>query len=294
VGEGSIGAVIAWERGLGAVATPVGAALGGVLYGAFGATPALLAAAGAFVVLWGAVQAIRTRRHVTAEAIAGGRPGTVSGRVLAGVAVLRADAVIWPTVLALLPMVVMVEGINAVEVFLARDTLGATPAQYGLGELAAGVGGVLGAALAGRLRGDRARARATLAGVALACGALAVAGGSPSFWFYLAVMVGVAGAVGVGNAANGALVVTRTPDAQRGTVGAALNGLARTCSVVALALGGVLGTVASPRAVFIAGGLAGMLAVLALGWRSLRAAARESGTPVTHPVHAPTAPEPTT
>jgi MFS family permease len=275
VGEDSIGAVIAWQRGLGAVATPIGAALGGVLYGVCGATPALLIAAGAFAVLWVAVQAIRTRRHLAAEAPAGGRATVVSGHVLAGVSVLRTDAVIWPTILALLPMIVMVEGVNAVEVFLARDTLGATPAQYGLGELAAGVGGVLGAALAGRLRGVRARARGTIGGFAVACGALAVAGGAPSFWFFLTVLVGVSVAAGVGNAANGALVVTRTPDAQRGAVGAALNGLARACGVVALAMGGLLGTLASPRTMFVVGGVAGMLAVLALGWRSLRAASRE-------------------
>ena len=273
VGEEAIGVVIAWERGLGAAATPVGAALGGALYGAFGARPALFTAAGAFTVLWVAVQAIRTRRHVAAESSVAGR--VRSGSVLAGISVLRADAVIWPMILALLPMIIMVEGINAVEVFLARDTLGATPAQYGLGELAAGVGGVLGAALAGRLRGVQSRARAAIGGFALACGALAVAGGASSFWFFLGVLVGVSAAAGLGNAANGALVVTRTPDAQRGTVGAALNGLARACGVLALALGGLLGTLASPRTVFIVGGLAGMCIVLALGWRSLSAAARE-------------------
>lgn len=280
VGDENVGRVIAWQQGLGAVAAPIGAAAGGVLFGAFGATPALLGAAGAFALLWIAVQAIRTRRHLAVEVQ---RPTAerTSARLLAGVAVLRRDALVWPTFLALLPMVVMVEGVNAVEVFLARDTLGATPAQYGLGELAAGVGGVLGAALAGRLSGDRAWVRGTIGGFAVTCGALAVAGASPSFWFYLVLMVVVAGAAGVGNASNGALVVTRTPDDQRGTVGAALSGVARTGSVLALALGGLLGTLASPRAVFIGGGILGMVVVLALGWRAIRAAAAEPTPEVT-------------
>lgn len=272
VGEEHVGAAIAWQQGLGAVAAPVGAALGGILFGAYGAAPALLAAAGAFVALWLAVQAIRTRRHLA------GQPPTSSpgsSRLLAGVALLRADRVVWPTFLALLPMVVMVEGVNAVEVFLARDTLGATPAQYGLGELAAGAGGVLGAAVAGRLSGGRAWVRGTIGGFAVACGALAVAGAAPSFWVYLVLMVVVAGAAGVGNAANGALLMTRTPDAQRGTVAAALNGIARTGSVLALGIGGLVGTLASPRTVFIVGGLAGMVAVTAFGISSLRAARRE-------------------
>lgn len=276
VGEDSVGSAIAWQQGLGAVAAPIGAALGGVLYGAVGATPALLAAACMFGALGCLVPAIRTRRHVAAEATTGGpaRPA-VSSRILDGLAILRHDRVVWPTFLALMPMIVMVEGINAVEVFLARDTLGATPAQYGLGEMAAGVGGVLGAAVAGRLSGDRQWVHGTIGGFAVACGAIAAAGAAPSFWVYLTIMVLVAGAAGVGNASNGALVVTRTPDAQRGTVGAALNGIARTGSIVALALGGVVGTLASPRAVFVVGGLLGLVAVLACGRPALRASARE-------------------
>lgn len=284
VGQDGIGSVIAWQQGLGAVAAPIGAALGGILYGRYGAAPALLAAAGGFAVLLVVVQLVRTRRHVSAESRAASTtaPHVTSG-VLAGVAVLRTDRIVWPVFLALLPMVVMVEGVNAVEVFLARDTLGATPAQYGLGELAAGVGGVLGSALAARLSGSLAWVRGTIGGFAVACAALALAGGAPSFWFYLAVMVVVAGAAGVGNAANGALLMTRTRDEQRGTVAATLNGIARIGSVVALGLGGLLGTLVSPRAIFIGGGLLGMAVILALGWRALDAATAESREPVAEP-----------
>lgn len=279
VGEELVGSAIAWQQGLGAVAAPIGAALGGLLFGAFGATPALLAAAGAFALLGCAVPAIRTRRHVSAERAATSSSPAMSSRILEGVAILRRDRVVWPTFLALMPMIVMVEGVNAVEVFLARDTLGATPAQYGLGELAAGAGGVLGAAVAGRLAGDRQWVRGTIGGFALACGAIAAAGAAPSFWVYLAIMVVVAGAAGVGNASNGALVVTRTPDAQRGTVGAALNGIARTGSIVALGLGGLVGAIASPRAVFVVGGLLGLVAVLAFGRSALLATAATRGAP---------------
>lgn len=281
VGESSIGTAIAWQQGLGAIAAPIGAALGGVLYGSAGATPALLVAAGAFAALGVAVQGIRTRRHVAAETqdVVGPARPAVSSRILEGVTILRRDRVVWPTFLALLPMVVMVEGINAVEVFLVRDTLGATPAQYGLGELAAGVGGVVGAALAGRLSGDRAWVRGTIGGFAIACAAIAAAGSAPSFWAYLAIMVVVAAAAGVGNASNGALIITRTPDAQRGTVAAALSGIARTASIVALGLGGLVGTLASPRVVFVVGGLLGLVAVLGFGWSALRVSRDEATAP---------------
>ncbi len=272
VGAEAIGPAIAWQQGLGSVAAPIGAALGGLLYGADGATPALLCAAGLFGVLWLTLPAIRTRRHVAAEAAPTDSPTapTVSSGILAGVALLRRDAIVWPTFLALLPMVVLVEGVNAVEVFLARDTLGASPQQYGLGELAAGIGGVVGAALAGRLTGERAWVRGTILGFAAACLALATAGTAPSFWLYLALMVAVAAAAGIGNASNGALLMTRTADAHRGTVGATLNGIARTGSVIALGLGGLVGTLASPRTVFIVGGALGAVAVLACGWSALR------------------------
>lgn len=316
VGEGSVGQVIAWQQGLGAVAAPIGAAAGGVIYGSSGATPALLGAAGAFGVLWLATWAIRTRRHLSKEMIAASEtisaaetapaagagqalgaasspagdgqpsgdddvpaPGTAH-RLLPGLAILRHDAIVWPVFLALLPMVVVLEGVNAVEVFLARDVLDATPAQYGLGEFAAGAGGVLGALIAGRLRGDRSWVRGTIYGFALASAMVALAGAAPSFWVYLGLMVGVSGAAGVANAANGALVVTRTADAQRGAVGATLAGLSRTGSVLALALGGLVGTIASPRTVFICGGLAGMCVVLAIGWRAIRASSRSAPEPV--------------
>lgn len=291
VGESAVGQVIAWQQGLGAAAAPVGAALGGIIYDGAGAAPALLGAAVAFAVLWLAALAIRTRRHIgaTSQTAAGSATAGSAGRGRraageAGFAIVRRDAVVWPTVMALLPMVVVIEGVNAVEVFLARDVLGASPAQYGLGELAAGIGGVAGAAIAGRLVSTLARARGTIYGFAAACGGVALAGGAPSFWVYLAVMSAIAAAAGVANAANGALVITRTPDAQRGAVGAALAGLARTGSVVALAVGGLVGTLVSPRTVFLAGGAAGLMIVLALGSRAVRAARRETAT---EPAHVP-------
>lgn len=274
VGEQQVGQAIAWQQGLGAVAAPLGAAAGGVLFGLGGATPVLLVAAAAFTVLWLVVPLIRTRRHVAAENRERHQPPTTSSGVLAGLALLRRDALVWPTILALLPMIVVVEGVNAVEVFLVRDALGATPAQYGLGELAARIGGVVGAALAAGLAGNRAWVRGTIAGFAVACLGLALAGAAPSWWVYLAAIVVVSGAAGVGNACNGALVVTRTPEAQRGTVGATLAGIARTGSVLALALGGLVGMLASPRAVFIGGGVLGAVLVVGLGLRALAAARR--------------------
>jgi MFS family permease len=193
--------------------------------------------------------------------------------VLDGQRVLRADALLWPLICVLLPFILIVEGVNVVEVFLVRDSLGASPAEYGLSEVAFGVGAVLGSAVAGRLEGDRRRAWAVLAGLGLMCVAIAGTGAAPSFAVYLGLAVLVGGLNTIGNAASGALMMTRTPEEQRGRVSAALNGCARLCSTVALLAGGVVGTALGPRPTFVLGGTLGA-AVVGAGALWLRARTR--------------------
>lgn len=184
-----------------------------------------------------------------------------------GVRIVRADALVWPLFVGMLVMIVLVEGVNTGEVFLARDVLGASPAQYGLGEVASGIGGVIGAALAGRLAGDRAQALGTLVGFGAGCAAILAAGLAPNFWIYLGLVVALAAAAGVGNAASGALIMRRTPDADRGKVQAGLSGLARSATLIALALGGTAVTLAGPRLAFVLAGVGGLLAVGVVWWR---------------------------
>lgn len=68
---------------------------------------------------------------------------------------------------------------------------------------------------------------------------------------------GASATFGLGNATFGAVLTTRTPDAERGRVYAALGGLARTARLAALALGSVAGTLLGPRLTFVAGGVLG-------------------------------------
>ena len=46
-----------------------------------------------------------------------------------------------------IPLIIVLEGVNVVEVFLVRDNLGASPTAYGLLEACFGAGAVTGAAL---------------------------------------------------------------------------------------------------------------------------------------------------
>jgi MFS family permease len=63
-------------------------------------------------------------------------------------------------------------------------------------------------------------------------------------------------------------VLTRTPEANRGRVVAAFMGLARAGSVTALALGGLLTSVFSPRSALLLAGAAALLAAAATAVRT--------------------------
>ncbi|HJQ00007.1 MAG TPA: MFS transporter, partial [Jatrophihabitans sp.] len=73
---------------------------------------------------------------------------------------------------------------------------------------------------------------------------------------------------GMLSVAIGAVVGIRSPEAARGRVSAAVNGLSRTGQLGALLLGGLLAAMLNPRAVFVLGGCLGVLVVLTIG-RSL-------------------------
>jgi MFS family permease len=86
----------------------------------------------------------------------------------------------------------------------------------------------------------------------------------------------VAGAIvcgfgsGMLNAGTSTLVVTRSAEAIRGRVNAALMGTVRGCSLVALLLGGLLGAVLGARSTFVACGVACAVAAVAASFLVVR------------------------
>jgi MFS family permease len=259
-GDALIGKAVAWQQGLNAVAAPTGMAVGGLLVSLGDIRWTFVVDAATFGALLFAGLFLRTRRNGLDERAAApvAADGVIQPRWSDGLAALRSDLVLWPLFLALMPMVLLVEGINPAEIFLARDELGASALQYGLTDVFAGTGAVVGSFLAGRRSGERFWVRGTTTGFSVACAAIVGAGLMHSFWPYAAIMLVVAAGAGVGNACIGALVMTRTPDADRGKVQAALNAVARAFSLSALALGGAAIGVVGPRLVFVAGGLGGI------------------------------------
>jgi MFS family permease len=83
-------------------------------------------------------------------------------------------------------------------------------------------------------------------------------------------------AFGTGNAATGALLMSRTTDAQRGRVSAALNGLARTASLIALGLGGMSNVLLGARWTFVVAGIAGAITMAVAGFAVVRAQRAEA------------------
>ena len=74
---------------------------------------------------------------------------------------------------------------------------------------------------------------------------------------------------GAANAAIGPLYVLRPAEADRGKVLASINGVSRAGSILALGLGGLVGSWLGPRVTFVGGGVLALLVVAALA-RALR------------------------
>ncbi len=262
VREGAAGRVVALQHALRGVAGPLGAGAGGVLVQWRGPSAALALDAATFLALAVAASALpRAARTagVSRPAVTGsgrGWTGTLLPRD--GTSALRADPVLGVLVLALLPLVVTLESVNVVEVFLVRDVLGASAAQFGMAEAVHGGAAVVGAVLSAAATTRTARVRAVLAALGLIAAAQVGQGLAPGFLVFLGVGAGVGLLLGVVNALVMALLLDELDPGCRGSVVALVSGLSRGASALALALGGAVGTFAGPRAAYVVAGVAGL------------------------------------
>ncbi len=136
-----------------------------------------------------------------------------------------------------------------------------------------GVGALSGALLGGRLRGQLPLARAFAAAATALAAGLAAMAAVPNVAVALPVAFAVGAANGALNVALGSLVMSRPAPEARGRVGAVLNGVASGTQLGAYALGGLLAAALTPREIFAAAGLSGLLGPLVFGRRLVRAAA---------------------
>jgi len=167
--------------------------------------------------------------------------------------ILKRDRLIWLIFGWMIPFIIVLEGVNVVEVFLIRDDLGGSATTYGLLEAFFGAGAVAGSWAAGRLSTDTARVRAVLVGLAGTALSVGFVGLSPTV-AVLAVCLVLLGAFNGGaSAAIGPLYVLRPAEVDRGKVLAAISGVSRAGSILALGLGGLVGSWIGPRVTFVGG-----------------------------------------
>ncbi len=248
------------------VAMVAGPTLGGLLYGRFGLRLPLFVDAASFLAITAAGVVVRTRRRVTAD------PAGVKPRLRDGVILLASDQLLAALTVLLVAFVFVGEVTNVVEVFLVRETLGNSALVYGLLGTTWVAGMLVGAVVAGRFEGERRLSRSVLVG----CGLLGVimlgvaAVPSVGWLFWLFALGGLGN--GLINVCAGTLLTLRTPEAVRGRVFSAVNGVTRGAGVGALAAGGLLSSLFTPRQVFAGVGVAVLLVLLAC-WPALRSAA---------------------
>ena len=266
VGDENLAAAMGRVQAAQTLAFIAAPALAGVLTGWLGSGSALLLDAATFLAVCAAALTMRTRRRPASN------PAQDRARATEGLRFLRRDPVVAPLVACLAVFALLGLMVTVVEVFLVRDTLGASSSWYGA-LLAAWAGGlVLGALGAGRASSTVLRVRwfvtaAVVLNVALAGFALAR---TPWQLVPVSVLGGIAN--GVINVTAGAVVMTRAPEAIRGRVAAALGAVASAAGFVSLLVGGALATVLDPRAVFALSGVLAAISVLATGRRAVRAA----------------------
>jgi MFS family permease len=140
---------------------------------------------------------------------------------------------------------------------------------------------VAGSVAVGRVTSDRGRTRAVLWGLGVTAAMVVAQGVAPAYWCYLVFGAVLGGTNSLCNGSLGALMMTRTTDADRGKVGSAMNGISRFFSITALMLGGLVGSLVGPRTTFVIGGVAGMLVIAAAAvWLRRRAVRDPAPVPV--------------
>jgi MFS family permease len=285
VGPELVGRAVGLQQSLASVSGLAGAAIGGVLYDLVGYTQTMLIDTATFVVLVIASALVQTRRGRRRDARTGlADTGNAGGERVnsakGGVSIIRGDELLRVVVPALCLFVLSIEAINVVEVFLVRDDLGGTAADYGLISAAFMLGQIVGPLVAGRARDDRVRVVGTTAAATLIGVAIAAIGLSPELWivYPLYAIAGVGG--GAINGYLSTLVLTRSAERERGRVLAVVVGGSHGCSVLSMVLGGLVGQLLGARTTFvICGALSGLVALIVLRARSA-AGTRVSPTPI--------------
>lgn len=196
------------------------------------------------------------------------RPAQVSRRdlraVLDGIQFIRHEQPLAGAFLADLAFTVLALPV-ALFPAINAERFGGDPRTLGLLMTAVGAGGLVGAVLSGPLRHVRRPGLAMLACVGVSGAAFAVFAVAPGLPLTLAALMVVGAADGFTVVFRGTIAQTVTPDELRGRVMAADFVVSAGGSQLGYLESGVVGSLATPQISALSGGLATVLAVLAIG-----------------------------
>lgn len=245
------------QQGAVTIATMVGPPIGGLLTGFAGSArlPLLLDAV-LFVVVAVVGLLIGTRRRP--------EPNAPRPNARAGITMLFADRVLAAVVALAVLLPVVVHLIYVAQVFLVRDTFGASTLVFGLLQATHTVGLLIGAAVASQLN----TVRRIVLGTPLSAAAMSaiivmigLAGSLPAI-FVLYVVMGVL--MSMVSVSGGTLLLARTPEPAIGRVMASFTAIHRSAGLVAYGLGGAVVGMVPPQVVYVLAGSAALMIVLGL------------------------------
>jgi MFS family permease len=250
----------------------LGPVLGGLLTGAYGSRTPVLVATVLYGVTAAATLLFRTRRGA---AVVGERRPTGGGGFLTGARLLLADPMMTAQLAMTTVVALLLQVTNVAEVFLVRDTLGASATLFGAVGTCWMVGMFAGAwavGLGARDDGGLLRWGLTAAGlqaVTLTCVAVA-----PSVWWLMPLFAAGGFGNGVSNVARQTTFGRRAPAHARGRIFSVSAAVGNLGSVVALGVGGVVVSLAAPEAIYAVCGVLCVLATLGCAGPLLRMARR--------------------
>ena len=260
VPEERVGALVSMHHALLGMATPLGAALGGVLVEHAGERAPFVLDALTFVPL-AVVGLLLPVRYAGSGSSPRGLLRTVVP--IEGVGALGRHPLLAALVWAVLPFIIALESVNAIEVFLVKDVLGGSSSQFGATEAAAAAAAVAGALVAASVRTRRSRAMVVLAALFALSVGQAAQGLAPGLLVYVVLAAVVGLLLGTVNALVLTLVLTATGTESRGSIVAFVGGASRSCGILALAAGGLMGTVLAPRTAYVLVGAVGLVIAVA-------------------------------
>jgi MFS family permease len=255
VPERDLAAANSVQQGAVTIAMMAGPAIGGLLTGLTGgAQVPLLLDALVFVVVANVGLLIGTRRQPPQSA-----PGP---RV--GVAILFTDRILRAAVAlaVLLPLVVHL--IYVAQVYLVRDTFGASGLTFGLLQTTHMVGLLIGTGFASQLNTERRIVLVTPVSAAVMSVSIVLIGllGSLPAAFALYVVAGIS--MSMVSVSVGTLLLLRTPDTAIGRVMASFTAVHRTAGLVAYGLGAIIVGSWRPEVVYMFAGAGSLIIVAAL------------------------------